>query len=268
MQYEHFECEYRGGTAQVNLRGTSSPPLPKLCDEFIYLILRLQEDRSVRTILIADEDSSFDLRPDLESIAQGKCDGEGFDSLSPDLEIARKLVTMIQELTKPVVAAARGEVRESGFGLYVAADIRIASTTASFTSPDMSRGLLPDWGLSFTLPRLIGPGRTLDLIWSRRTVGAEEANRIGLVDRLIEDEVWDDELAILTERLCNLPQPAVRLAKLATQQASQLDLTAMLSYEYEAQHQCWQAPETTEGMAAFLAGRSPRFAPAVPEEEE
>jgi enoyl-CoA hydratase/carnithine racemase len=268
MKYEYFEFEIRCGTAWVNLCGAGSPPLSDLCDEFVDLMLRLQEDDAVRVVLITEEDNSFDLRPDLESIAQDKCDGKGFESLAPDLEVARKLVTIIQEMAKPVIAAVRGDVRESGFGFFLAADIRLASTTASFTAPDMSRGLLPDWGLSSTLPRLIGPGRTLDLIWTRRTISASEASRIGLVDRLIDDEAWYDELAAYTSRLCNLPQPAVRLAKLAAQQASQFDLTAMLSYEYEAQHQCWDADETTEGMAAFLSGRSPHFPPKPTEETD
>ena len=131
----------------------------------------------------------------------------------------------------------------------------------------MSRGLLPDWGLSFTLPRLLGPGRTLDLLWSGRTLDAGEAERIGLVDRLLDDEAWEEDVAAYAERLSRLPQPAVHLLKLASQEGTQLDMTSMLSYEYEAQHRCWEGHETKEGMAAYLAGRSPNFAPAQAEDE-
>jgi len=164
-----------------------------------------------------------------------------------------------KEIAKPVIAAARGPVRESGFGFFLAADVRLASSTATFTPPDMRRGLLPDWGLSATLPRLIGPGRTLELIWSHRTLSAREAERVGLVDRVIDDAVWEEELAAFVLNLSSIPQPAVRLTKLAAQQAPQLDLTSMLAYEYEAQQQCWTSRETTEGMAAFLADRNPDF---------
>ncbi|MFH1843783.1 MAG: enoyl-CoA hydratase/isomerase family protein [bacterium] len=268
MQYNCFDHEINDGVASVNLHGLDTPPLSELCDEFLDLMLRLQDDETVRTIVISDEGNSFDLKPDLEIIAQEKCEGEGFEILMPDLEVARKMVTMIQEFAKPVIAAVQGHVRESGLGLYLAADIRLASSSASFTAPDLSRGLLPDWGISYTLPRLIGPGRMLELLWSHRTIGAEEAARIGLVDRLIEDTAWDDEIATFARQLSNLPQPAVQLTKLAAQQAAQFDLTAMLSYEYEGQQQCWHARETVEGMAAFLAGRQPVFARPTEVEEE
>jgi enoyl-CoA hydratase/carnithine racemase len=264
MQYEHFDCEIQEGTARVSLQGASSPALSDLCDEFLDLMLRLQEDATARVILITDGDLSFDLWPDLQAIAQDKCEGGGAESLTPDLEIARKFVTMMREIAKPVVAAARGPVRESGLGFFLAADVRLASTTATFSPPDLSRGLLPDWGLSFSLPRLIGPGRTLDILWSGRTVDAVEAERIGLVDRLLDDATWEEELAAYVERLSNLPQPAVRLLKLATQEGLQLDMTSMLSYEYEAQLQCWEGRETAEGMAAYLDGRAPRLVPAAP----
>jgi enoyl-CoA hydratase/carnithine racemase len=254
--------------ARVCFIGSEAPPLVELCDEFLDLMLRLQEDRDVRVILITDGDQSFEMSPDLDRIAQGRCDGDGFDAMTPNLEIARKIITLIQELAKPVVAAARSTVQESGLGLFLAADVRLASSTATFTPPDMSQGLLPDWGLCFNLPRLMGPGRALEWLWSHRTISAEEARHCGLVDRVISDELWDEELATFMQRLTNLPQPAVRLAKLATQQSPQMDLTSMLSYEYEAQHQCWLSRETVEGMAAYLDGREPEFAPRKLEEEE
>jgi enoyl-CoA hydratase/carnithine racemase len=268
MRYELFDWEMRQSTAWVIPRGGGQPPWQDLCDEFIDLMMRLQEDESVRAILLTDQDDSFDLEPDLQSIARELSTGRNFSSLAPDLEIIRRIVTMIQELAKPFVAAARGVVRESGLGLYLAADLRLAGTSASFTPPDMSRGLLPDWGLSFTLPRVVGPGRFLELIWSGRTVSAREAARIGLVDRLIEDDSWDEDLSVFSSRLSGLPQPAVRLAKLAAQQFAQFDLTSMLSYEFEAQEECWQGRETREGMSAFLDGRAPRFGPVAGEEEE
>jgi 2-(1,2-epoxy-1,2-dihydrophenyl)acetyl-CoA isomerase len=268
MQYEYLDCEIRDGIAHVSLLGPGSPAVSVLCDEVLDLMLRLQEDDKVRVILIVDGEGAFDMGPDLLSLAQSRCDGKSFESLAPDLDIIRKTVTIIQDIAKPVVAATRGDVRESGLGLYLAADVRVASSTATFTPPGLICGLLPDWGLSFTLPRLVGPSRSLDLIWSGQTISAAQADRLGLVDRLIPDEVWEEELSAYLDRLRDLPQPAVRLTKLSAQQALQFDMTSMLSYEYEAQQQCWDSRETAEGMAAFLDGRSPQFSPPIAEEEE
>ena len=131
----------------------------------------------------------------------------------------------------------------------------------------MAGGLLPGWGLIHTLPRLIGPGRTLDFLWSGRTVAAAEAWQMGLVDRLIDDEVWEEELDRFTERLRRLPQPAVQLTKLGVQQAANLDLTTMLSVEWESQQQCWASLETAEGLRARPEGRDPMLEAAIEEED-
>ncbi len=268
MNYENFDCEIRDGAATVTFISPEIPSLSDLCDEFVDLLLRLQDDASVRAIVLSDGLRPFDFNPGLEDIAQERCEGEAFTALAPHIDSARRLVTAIQEFGKPLCAAATGSVREAGFGIYMAADFRIASASADFTAPDVGRGLLPDWGLTHTLPRLIGPSRTLELLWSGRTVDAEEASRIGLVDRVVPDDQWEEELEALTQRLRSLPQPAVRLIKLAAQQASQFDLTSMLSFEFEAQQQCWDSHETTEGMAAFLDSRSPNFQVPTPETDD
>jgi enoyl-CoA hydratase/carnithine racemase len=120
----------------------------------------------------------------------------------------------------------------------------------------------------YILPRLIGPGRTLDFLWSHRTIGAQEAWQIGLVDRLIEDAIWEEELDRFTDRMRHLPQPAVQLTKLGIQQAANLDLTSMLSLEWESQKQCWVSLETAEGLLARQEGRDPRLGVKVSEEED
>jgi enoyl-CoA hydratase/carnithine racemase len=167
-----------------------------------------------------------------------------------------------------VVAATRGDIRDTGLGLYLSADIRLAAPTATFTVTDMSCGLLPGWGLIHTLPQLMGPGRTLDFLWSGRTMTADEAQRIGLVDRLVSESAWDEEIDALLERLRRLPQPAVRLTKLGVQQAVHLDMTSMLSYEWESQQQCWESRETAEGLQAWQEGRAPVLDAPTTEEDD
>ncbi len=268
MEYQNFDCEIAGGCATVRMIGPGAPNMGDLCDEFVDMMLRLQEDGAVRMILFTDGDHAFDLHHNLDGLSEVHPQNQGFEMLVVDEKISRKIVTLIGETTKPVVAATRGDIRNLGLGFFMAADIRLASDKASFTTQDMSGGLLPGWGLMHILPRLIGPGRALDFLWSRRTVGAEEAWRIGLVDRLIDDEVWEEELDRFTERMRRLPQPAVQLTKLNIQQAANLDMTSMLSLEWESQQQCWDSLETAEGLRARLEGRDPELESAPPEEED
>ena len=268
MEYQNFDCEIADGAARIQLIGPGAPLLSDLCDEILDLCLRLQEDRAVRALLFTDGDHAFEFHHDLADLAQAHLQNEGVERLAADEDIGRKIVTILADFPKPVVAATRGDIRNLGLGFYMAADLRLASPEATFTAADLTGGLLPGWGLTHILPRLIGPGRTLDFLWTRRTLGAQEALRIGLVDRLIPVEEWDQELQTTLDRLCSLPQPAVRLMKLAVQQAGNLDLTTMLALEWEAQQQCWFSRETSEGLLAWQEGRRPELDRLDPDNED
>ncbi len=269
MQYEHFDCDIRDGAARLHLLGPGNPRTTDLADEFVDLMLRLQDDAAVRVILVGDGEHAFDLQPDLDQVTRDRTADGGFETVAAGLEVAQRLVTMIQECAKPVICATRGDIRATGLGFYMAADIRLASSTASFTAPDLASGLMPEWGLTFTLPRVLGPGRALEFLWSGRTLSAEEAFAAGLVDRVIADAAWEAEIENLLARMAQLPQPLVRLTKLAAQQSGQFDLTSMLSFEFEAQQQCWDSRETGECLQAWQENRPPVLhAPTSPVEDE
>lgn len=259
MHYEYFDCDINDGVATLSLLGSDSPPLRDFGDELVDALLRLQEDRAVRVIRLNDGEGAFDTTMDLLTVAEQRTSGGGMEAVAAGLDTVRRVVTLMQETGKPIVATVRGDVRDAGFGLVMAADVRLACATATFTVQDLRHGLLPDWGLTHILPRLIGPNRTLELIWSGRPLPAEEAARMGLVDRVIGVDVWDDEVERFTRHLTRIPQPALQLSKMAVQQSHQFDMTTMLSLEFEAQQQCWDSRETTTGMSAMLNGQEPDF---------
>lgn len=268
MEYLNFDVEIAEGCARISLIGPGSPDMAHLCDEFTDLMLRLQEDGAVRLILIVDGDHSFDFHHDLDSLAEKIGQDEGFELLSANEEISRRIVTTISESLKPFVAATRGDIRNMGFGFFLAADVRLATSEATFTSPDLAAGLLPGWGLTHTLPRLIGSSRTLEFLWSGRSMDATEACNLGIVDRLIEPERWDEELDNLVTRMRTLPQPVLHLTKLGVQQAATMDATSMLSFDWEGQQQCWASLETAAGLKALSEGQAARFDISTAEEED
>ncbi len=268
MEYQNFDCEILDGYARLRLIGPGAPELGELCDELVDLMLRLQEDNAVRVVLFTDGDHAFELHHHLDGLAEGHGDDTAFETLAADEEISSRVVNLIRDFPKPVVAATRGDVRDMGLGFFLAADIRLASRSASFTATAMQAGLIPGWGLLHTLPGLIGPSRTLEFLWSGRTVGAEEAWQLGLVDRLFGEDTWEDEIDTLLANLRRLPQPAVQLTKLGVQQTRNMDMTETLSYEWETQQQCWSSLETAEGLRAWREGRDPVLdAPIDPEED-
>jgi len=268
MQYDHFDCDIRDGAARVVMLGSGNPSLSELVDEFVDLMLRLQEDQAVRAVLVTDGDHAFDLQPDLLGLSREAGTNAGFETVAANLEVSQRLVNLIQECPMPVITATRGDIRSSGLGFFMTGDVRIAGGTASFTAPDLTTGMMPEWALSFTLPRVLGPSRALEFLWSGRTLSAGEAFALGLVDRVIADANWDEALEDLLQRLAQLPQPLARLTKLSSQQAGQFDLTSMLSFEFEAQQQCWDSQESAECLTAWQENRTPVFhAPTVPEED-
>ncbi len=268
MDYQNFDVEIAEGAARVTLIGPGAPDMGLLCDEMVNLFLRLQEDNAVRVILFVDGDHSFDYHHSLDALAEAPGSSGGMEVLAVEQEIGRRIVTLIKELHKPVISATRGEIRHNGLGFYLAADVRLAGENATFTAPELSTGIVPGWGLAHTLPRLMGPGRALEFLWSRRTLTAAEAYSAGLIDRIVADDRWEEELDSLVERMRSLPQPAVHLTKLGAQQADSLDFTSMLSFEWESQQQCWNALETAEGLTAWLEGRTPRLDAELSQEDD
>lgn len=255
MNYQNFDCEIAEQRATVSMIGPGAPQLADLHDEFVDLMLRLQEDRAVRAILFTDGDHAFDLHHDLDLAAEAQRLGGGLEVLSATEEVSRNIITLMSESAKPVIAATRGDIRNFGLGFFLAADIRLAAPSAAFTCQGMNGGLIPGWNLTHVLPKLIGPGRSLEFMWSHRTLGGQEAYRIGLVDRLLSEATWEQDLDEFMAQLTHLPQPAVHLSKLAVQQSATLDQTTMLSVEWESQQQCWNSLETAEGLTAHREER-------------
>lgn len=266
MHYEFLDCDIQDGVARVTLQGTDGVTVSEFSDEFLDLLLRLQEDRAVRVILLTDDGSGLDMAFDRRGLAERWARGEGPSQVAADLDVVRRLCVLMQEQTKPLIAAVRGDVRDGGFGLAMNCDVRLCTPGAVFTAPDMRLGQLADWGLSHLLPRRIGAGRTLELMWSNRAVGGEEAVRMGLADRLIDADSWEQEVEDFAARVADLPQPALQLSKMTVMQSSQFDLTTALSLEFESQTACWDSRETSEAVAAWREDRRPEY--WVPAEDD
>jgi enoyl-CoA hydratase/carnithine racemase len=254
MNYEFIDCDIFDSIATITFLG-SETPISGLTDELLDLMLRLQEDKAVRVIVFKDSEGSFNFNFDASTIAEQRADDASTKGFFTDLEEIRRIVTLMQESSKPIVAAISGEVNGGGLGLIAACDIRIASKSATFTAPDIRTGIMSDWGLTATLPKLVGNGKAMELLLSGRTVATEEAYTIGLVDRMIDYEAVDEFL----EHLMTLPQPAVQLTKMAVQQSGQFDITTMLSLEMESQQQCWDGEETSASMNATITGEIVNF---------
>jgi 2-(1,2-epoxy-1,2-dihydrophenyl)acetyl-CoA isomerase len=215
-------------------------------------------ERNVRVVVITGAGPAFCAGGDLAYATElmERNDTEEFARL---LGAARRVVTAIRQMTKPVVASVNGPAAGAGCNLALACDLRIASTNASFTQSFVKIGFHPDWGGTYFLPRLVPANKACELFFLGNTVDAPEALRLGLVNWVVPAPELAAETCKLAERLREAPPVPVAAAKQAIYISDNEDLETMLSYEVDAQLRCFASKDGKEGVRAFLEKREPRF---------
>lgn len=165
----------------------------------------------------------------------------------------------IEQLPKPVIAAVNGFALGGGCELSMACDIRIASENAKFGQPEVNLGIIAGYGGTQRLPRLVGKGMAMELLYTGEIIDAREACRIGLVNRVVpQDELLNCARDIAGRILGRAPL-ALQLTKSAVNRGIEVELKTGLAFEAEAFGLCFSTSDQKEGMAAFLDKRNPVF---------
>ncbi|HWJ73983.1 MAG TPA: enoyl-CoA hydratase [Kaistia sp.] len=165
----------------------------------------------------------------------------------------------LARITKPVVAAVAGFALGGGCELALMCDIVLAADTAKFGQPEITLGLMPGAGGTQRLARAVGKAKTMDMVLTGRMIDAAEAERIGIVSRVVPSaELMETALAV-AERIAGLSQPSVRLAKEAVNRAFEGGLADGIRTERRLFHSLFATEDAREGMAAFTEKRPPQF---------
>jgi enoyl-CoA hydratase/carnithine racemase len=173
---------------------------------------------------------------------------------------AARSLAALRALPVPVIAAVNGAAAGGGFALTLAADIRLASPAARFNAAFVRIGLSAgDLGTSWHLPRLIGSGRAAEIAFTGRFVEAEEAERIGLVNRIVPAETLIDEALALTAQIATHSSGGVQLSKRALQSNLDIPFSAALELENRGQALLTRGEDMPEALQAFKEGRAPVF---------
>jgi enoyl-CoA hydratase/carnithine racemase len=227
-------------------------------EELFAALDEASHDDSVRAVVVTGAGKGFCAGGDIDFMAElrNANDANGFRKL---LESGRQVVTKIRSIEKPIVAMLNGPAAGAGLNLALACDIRIASESAKFSQAFTKIGLHPDWGGTFFLPRLIGSALACELIFTGDMISAQEAWRIGLVNRVVPAEDLRAATHELIAKLVTRPPRAIALAKRAIYQGIEKSLLEMLDYEVEAQTACFNSEDAAEGINAFLQRREPKF---------
>lgn len=165
----------------------------------------------------------------------------------------------VWSIPKPVIAAVNGVAAGGGMSLAAAADFRIMVASARYVPAFLRRGLMPDSGLTFTLPRLVGVPKATDILMTGRAVGAMEALRIGLADQVVSDELFDSAVDTFAHQLAEGPAAAMSFTKRALQRAGGGDFLRQLDFESWGQSQCFKSEEFVDGIREFSEKRSQKF---------
>jgi enoyl-CoA hydratase/carnithine racemase len=210
----------------------------------------------VHCVVVRGAGQSFSAGVDVFELG-GMADQAG--ALRPFRRVCIEAANLLEEMKKPVVASIHGACLGLGAELALACDLRVMATDASFGLPEVKLGLIPDVGGSSRLPAVVGLGNAKELIMTGRTIGAADAHRIGLANRVAAPEALEQATQDLVDELLAAAPLAVGLSKGVLDGVARPTLGASLELEVTTQQTLISAPDFREAGAAFMEKRPPRW---------
>ena len=233
-------------------------------DELEDVLDQLARDRGVRVVVLTGAGRGFCSGQDLKDLGADQA-SSGLGRVQFGLawqERAAALVTRIHRLPQPVIAAVNGAAAGAGLAMALAADTRVASRSARFNAAFVRIGLSgADMGVSYFLPRVVGPTAAAEMMLTGRLVDAEEAARIGLVLRVVDDGAVVDEAVSIAQAICaNSPFGVAMTKQVVWRNIDATSLEAAMALENRTQILASMTADADEAVSAFLDKRQPAFA--------
>ena len=214
-------------------------------------------DASVRALVLTGAGRGFCAGQDLNDPAMA---GEGVPDVGAVIEQRyRPLAERLYAMPVPTLAAVNGVAAGAGANIAIGCDIVFAARSASFIQAFSKIGLVPDAGGSWLLPRLVGRARAIGLAMTGDKLPAEEAERIGLIWKCVDDAALMDTALAMAKRLAAMPSRALAATRRVIDAGSRSSLPDAVTLEALTQGELGSAPDFAEGVAAFLAKRAPKF---------
>ena len=222
-------------------------------------VTRASEDPEVRVMILTGAGRGFCSGGDVKAMNERRESGGArpvMDKVAPGRD---QTVQALRDAPKPVLAAVNGAAAGAGMNIALCCDVRLASTAAKFSQAFVRRGLHPDWGGTYFLPRIVGTAKACELIFTGDVIDAHEALRLGIVSAVHAPEALMPAAHALARKIADGPPIAIRLAKRAIYHNLEADLRQSLEFETYAQNICQETDDAAEGIRAFVEKRPPSF---------
>ncbi|HLZ07049.1 MAG TPA: enoyl-CoA hydratase-related protein [Chloroflexota bacterium] len=226
---------------------------PELLGTAVSAVADVATNDEIRCLIIRGEGRAFCAGADLNSMA-GRTPIQAQQMFG-----STNLWAALERLPQPTIAAVHGYCFGGGCELAMACDLRIASADAKFGQPEIKVGIIPGAGGTQRLPRLIGMGRAKELVFFGEPIDADEAYRIGLVNRVVPPDRLFDETKVWAKKLVALPPLGVRAAKMVMDRGADVDLGTAIQIERLGFSALFGTEDQREGMLAFREKRPPTF---------
>jgi enoyl-CoA hydratase len=255
MNYQNIVVETRDrvGLIRLNRPKALNALSDALMDELGAALLAFDADDSIGAIVITGNEKAFAAGADIGAMGTWSY----MDVFKSDY-ITRNWETL-KRIRKPVIAAVSGFALGGGCELAMMCDIIIAADSAKFGQPEIKLGIIPGAGGTQRLPRAVGKAKAMDLVLTARMMDAAEAERAGLVSRVVATDSLLDEALKTAASIAAFSLPAVMMAKEAVNRAYELPLAEGVLFERRLFHSLFATGDQKEGMAAFVEKRAARF---------
>lgn len=231
-----------------------------MSNELLDALIRAEQDKSVRVVIITGAGRAFCAGADLKDtflkiIEDRKAGIEGYDILSWMV----KACLQFRSMSKPTIASINGHAIGLGLTIPLQCDIRIASEAATMSLPFVKVGVLPEFGSTYTLSRIIGIGKACELVFTGKSVTAQEAKEINLVNEVVPPAELETATRNLAISITEGAPIAIKMAKRGLYMGMDGDIENQLQYEKLAFDMLWQQEDHEEAVRAFLEKRKPVF---------
>jgi enoyl-CoA hydratase len=254
MTYETIRTETRGRVLIVTLNRVEAMNAlnRRMTDELIDAVESGDRDRAIGCILVAGSDKAFAAGADIKEMQEGSFAelflGDWFSAWEK-----------FRAIRKPTVAAIAGYALGGGCEVAMMCDVIIAADTAKFGQPEIKLGVIPGMGGTQLLTRLVGRAKAMELCLTGRMIDAQEAERAGLVSRVVPAAALMTEALATAEAIAAMSLPAAMMAKEAVKRADETPLSEGLRFERRAFQSLFATEDQKEGMKAFVDKRKPVF---------